>query len=173
MAGRKGNCSRVKGNEMRFHRAGLILIAAIAGCVVRSAAADEPRWFPVQAAPAGLLRTKDDAAAGNGPAIQMMLQSVAGLAAKAVNEGRADEMVWVATGNADIERWYARILERRPAPAVRGELTPWELVDRYCKSGMIKGYILYRLDRSRGEINDRRRGMDVSVNVRSEEHTSE
>src|SRR5262249_41027426 len=33
------------------------------------------------------------------------------------------------------------------------------------KSGVVKGYILYSLDRSRGPINDRRRGMDLSVNV--------
>ncbi len=33
------------------------------------------------------------------PALRMMLQSIAGLAAQAVNEGRGDEMVWVDEGN--------------------------------------------------------------------------
>ena len=29
-------------------------------------------------------------------------------AARAVNDGRCDELVWVGTGVADVERWYAR-----------------------------------------------------------------
>src|SRR5262245_61053908 len=105
---------------MSSERVALVVIATI-GYLAQSVGADEPRWVPVQAAPRGLLRTRDDPSQPTGPAIEMMFQSVAGLAAKATNEGRADEMVWVATGNGDIERWYAQLVERRPAPALRGE----------------------------------------------------
>src|SRR5262245_32654467 len=126
----------------------------------------EGRWFPRQVAPAALVRaTNDERLAGPRLATEMMVQSVAGLAALAVNEGRCDEMVWVATGNADLERWYAGLLARRPPPEVRGALAPWDLVERYRRLGVVKGYILYRLDGSPGELNEHRRGMDLSVNV--------
>jgi hypothetical protein len=38
-------------------------------------------------------------------------------------------------------------------------------VDRYRDAGVIKGYILYRSDRSEGALNAHRPGMDRSVNV--------
>ena len=95
----------------------------------------------------------------------MMVQSVAGLAAKAVNEGRGDEMAWVDNGNPDLEDWLSRLFAARPVLQRSGPFGPWELVDRYAKNGIIKGYILYRLDRSQGEINAYRAGMDCSVNV--------
>jgi hypothetical protein len=97
--------------------------------------------------------------------LQMMVQSAAGLAAKAVNEARGDEMVWVDNGNPDLEDWLGRLLAVRPALQRSGTFGPWELVDRYAKKGIIKGYILYRLDRSQGEVNVYRAGMDCSVNV--------
>ena len=126
------------------------------------------RWWPVQARPAGLVRTGHPRPFPEPqPAYQMLAQSVAGLAAKAVNERRGDEMVWVGTGNPDVEAWYAAIIAR-PAPAgpvVRGAFDPWELVDRFAKRGIIKGYILYRADRSAGALNGHRPGIDLSVNV--------
>src|SRR5262249_10720396 len=72
---------------------------------------------------------------------------------------------WVGTGNASIERWYARMLDRQPRLETRGVFAPWDLVDRYHRRGIIKGYILFRLDRSSGDINAHRAGMDCSVNV--------
>lgn len=147
--------------------AGPALALAAFVTLAAPAGADGPRWFPRQAAPRALVRAAPD---GPSPearrlATQMMVQSVAGLAAQAVNEGRGDEMVWVVTGNADVERWYARLLAARPSPAVRGTFAPWDLVDRFRRRGVIKGYILYRLDASRGGLNEHRPGMDLSVNV--------
>lgn len=94
-----------------------------------------------------------------------LIQSVAGLAAKSVNEGRGDEMVWVAGGNVDAEDWLARKLKRHPQLEIRGALDPWTLVDRYAKRGILSGYILYRADTSKGSLNEHRPGMDCSVNV--------
>jgi GxGYxYP putative glycoside hydrolase C-terminal domain/GxGYxY sequence motif in domain of unknown function N-terminal len=129
-------------------------------------ALERSRWFPEQAAPKALVRTIEE---NRFPeprlANRMMVQSLAGLAAKAVNAGRGDELVWVGTDDADIEGWYKRLLERRTPPETRGVFAPWELVDRYREKGIIQGYILYRADRSRGEINGHRKGMDCSVNV--------
>jgi hypothetical protein len=143
-----------------------LLIPLVLACLTARAEADEVRSFPTQVAPKGLVRaTQDTESPDSGLAIQMMVQSVAGLAAKSVNEGRGDEMVWVATGNADMERWYARLQERRPPLEFRGVLGPWDLVERYRRLGIIKGYVLYRLDGSRGELNEHRPAMDLSVNV--------
>lgn len=96
---------------------------------------------------------------------EMLVQSVAGLAAKAVNDGRADEMVWIETDNPDEEDWCVRLLKRHPELQIRGSLDPWFLVDRYAKQGLIQGYILYRMDRSTGQINEHRPEMNCSVNV--------
>src|SRR6185503_14915207 len=127
------------------------MIPLVLLCLSASARAEEARWFPTQVAPRALVRTvRDDQFPEPAAATSMMVQSIAGLAAKAVNGGTCDEMVWVGAGNADVERWYAGLLERRPAPELRGTFPPWELVDRYRKLGVIKGYILYRFDASRG-----------------------
>lgn len=142
----------------------LILILLAISC---PAAADENRWWPVQAMPRAIVRTKSQ----DGPpslraSCEMMAQSVAGLAAKAVNEGRAEEMVWISIeDNVDVEDWYARLLQRHPQLKMRGTFGPWELVDRFVKQGLIKGYILYRSDTSKGETSQHRPGMDCSVNV--------
>jgi len=119
----------------------------------------ESGWWPTQAMPKALVR------AINQNGFEMMVQSVAGLAAKAVNEGRGDEMVWVGTDSVDVEDWLARKLKRHPQVEMRGAFDPWALVERYAKRGIIKGYILFRADTSKGAINEHRRGMDCSVNV--------
>jgi len=124
-------------------------------------------WWPAQAMPKALVRTVNQSQFPLPRAsCEMMVQSVAGLAAKAVNEGRVDEMVWVGIDdNVDVEDWFARLLQRHPQLEMRGIFGPWDLVDRYAKQGLIKGYILYRSDSSKGENNEHRPGMDCSVNV--------
>ena len=126
--------------------------------------ADENRWWPVQAMPKGLVRLQKDLPAP-AESCAMMAQSMAGLAAQAVNEGRGDEMVWVGTDNIDIEDWLACLLKRQPQLEQRGTFALCDLVDRYAKQGIIKGYILYHADHSPGELNQHRPGMDCSVNV--------
>jgi hypothetical protein len=140
----------------------LLVLGILAACACPAALGDEARWWPKQAVPRGLVRTRDRHLA---PPVQMLVQSVAGLAAKAVNEGRGDEMVWVSSDNADVEGWYERRMRRPGAPEARGEFGPWELVERYARQGTVKGYVLYALDTSKGQVNDHRAGMDLSVNV--------
>jgi hypothetical protein len=149
------------------------LIANISGAADSAAPATiEPRmgresgWWPRQGMPKGLVRTSNPSEfPATRATCDMMVQSIAGLAAKAVNEGRGDEMVWMATDGIDVEDWFARLRKRQPQLEMRGTLDPWALVDRYAKLGIIKGYILYRLDTSNGNLNEHRRGMDCSVNV--------
>ena len=151
---------------MNIRKAGQLAGAAlILSCLPLRAAADESRWWPVQAVPKALVRLQNDRLPEPRAACEMMAQSVAGLAAKAVNEGRADEMVWVGIDNLDVEDWLARLLKRRPQLELRGTVALWDLVDRYAAKGIIKGYILYRWDRSKGDFNEHRPGIDCSVNV--------
>src|SRR6185369_200243 len=144
-----------------------LLLAGLLIAIAARAGQNEDRWWPVQTLPAAVVRTVSQEAGASRIAVQMMMQSVAGLAAKAVNEDRGDEMVWVNTANVDLEDWYARLLATHPNLKQPGIFGSWELVDRYAKRGIIKGYILYRLDQSRGESNTYRPGMDGSVNVAS------
>jgi hypothetical protein len=143
-----------------------LLLAVYSGNIVAPAAGSEDRWWPVQKLPRRIVRaTTAPASPSCQAALQMMVQSVAGLAAKAVNEGRGDEMVWVDSGNPDVEDWLARLLTAHPGLGKLESCGPWELVERYSRKGVIKGYVLYRQDRSPGEINTYRVGMDCSVNV--------
>ena len=134
----------------------------VVGANTNIAASGEARWWPTQALPKSVIRTPNQQEFPTPRlALQMMLQSVAGLAAKAVNEGHNDELIWVDNANADLEDWYVRWLTSHPDVKQAGTLKPWKLVDRYTKRGVIKGYILYRLGHSRGGRSD----MDCSVNV--------
>ena len=135
---------------------------------LRSAMAGEAesRWWPVQALPNALVQTtRQHDFPEPRAALQMMVQSVAGLAAHAVNEGRGDEMVWVSNGDATADKWHTRLVAAHPELAEAGPVAPWDLVKRFTAQGIVKGYILYRADKSRGEVNTYRPGMDCSVNV--------
>jgi len=126
---------------------------------------DEDRWWPVQVGPKELVQLSQDGLPEPRAASEMMAQSIAGLAAKAVNEHRAHELVWIETDNVDIEDWLARRLKHPPQLELGGAFGLWDLVDRYLRTGIIKGYILYRQDRSAGDFNQHRPQMDCSVNV--------
>ncbi len=76
-----------------------------------------------------------------------------------------DELVWIQTTNVDEADWLARLRQRQPQLLLRGTFDLWDLVDRYAKQGVIKGYILYRSDSSQGDNNAHRPSMDCSVNV--------
>ncbi len=150
---------------MNIRRSVFACIALILPLVRVPAAADENRWWPVQAMPKALVRLKSEQFPEPRAASEMVAQSVAGLAAKAVNEGRAEEMVWMGIDNMDVEDWLARRLQRQPRLELRGTVALWDLVERYTSNGIIKGYILYRWDQSKGDFNEHRPGMDCSVNV--------
>jgi len=143
-----------------------LLALALFSALPLFAGQTDDRWWPVQAMPKTVVRTANQQEFPE-PRIplQMMVQSVAGLAAKAVNEGWGDEVVWVNNGAGDLEKWHARLLASHPDLATPGFFGPWELVDRYAQQRIIKGYILYRSDKSKGENNADRPGMNCSVNV--------
>src|SRR5689334_7964426 len=108
----------------RWIGAWLVLLSLI-GLSQDNASAEETRWWPVQALPKTVVRTSNQQEFPDPQlALQMMVQSVAGLAAKAVNEGRNDELVWVDNANIDLEDWYSRWLSAHPEVKPAGTLQP-------------------------------------------------
>src|SRR4051794_22505903 len=111
--------------------------------------AETGRWWPIQISPKAIVIAK----ISPGISYSFTLQSVAGLAAKAVNENRSDELGWIETGNTEIEGWLARLKKRQPQLETRGTFDAWQLIERFARRNVIKGYILYRADDSKGGIN--------------------
>ncbi len=154
-------------------------LTLIAICLVSNTAwAAQPadfRWWPIQQTAKAIVRTdftlmkevlepkshKPTVSLGQE---HMLMESVAGLAAQAVNEGRSDELVWIASSSPDYLLWYESMTNRLQL-ADRGIFQPWELVNRFAKAGVIKGYILYSYDPSPGGATHLRPGSDESVNV--------
>lgn len=96
----------------------------------------------------------------------MLAQSLAGLAAAAVNEGRFSELVWVESDNPSVSRWGACFLAAHPEVRDRGEVDLWSLAATLQREKIVDGYILYRADVSTEQAGRKYRpGMDLSVNV--------
>lgn len=144
----------------------LTLAAGWVMTLYASANAADDGWWPKQKLPKAVIRTPEP---GDLPqphdAHHFLLQSVAGLAAQGVNDEKVDQLVWVATGSAEIENWYGATLKLHPEVAVNPTVPIWDLIEQYKRLGVIKGYILYKMDVSVGELNDHRKGIDNSVNV--------
>jgi hypothetical protein len=98
-------------------------------------------WWPEQKAPARVVKCQRPA----GLEMQMLAQSVAGLAARAVNDGQSDEMVWIENTSSQYAEWYAACI-RRIAARETGTESVWELAERYRDRGIVKGFVLYSKD---------------------------
>lgn len=94
----------------------------------------------------------------------VVLQTLAGLVARhALREG-SREMVWVPPPQQAYQRWLKMLLAHIRA-RLDSEHSIWDLVERYRAQHIVKGYVLYRLERSPrppGEITPE---MDTSLNV--------
>jgi hypothetical protein len=85
------------------------LLVPLLAHMVMAEVVDENRWWPTQKPPRTVIRATIavrieptnsppyyHSGIDNGP-VHMLVESLAGLAAKAVNEGRSEEMVWINT----------------------------------------------------------------------------
>lgn len=94
----------------------------------------------------------------------MLLESLSGLCGQAVNEGVFNEMVWIDFPNASYQEIRQNSLNSlqitRPV-----RMNVWELLAYLKKKKIIKGYILYRADKSIGESYSQRQSIDYSSNV--------
>lgn len=87
-------------------------------------------------------------AQGNNLAEAMLLESLSGLSAQAVNEGYFDEMVWIDVKNDDYKKIYEQTIKALKITEIR-EMNIWSLVDYLRMKKVIKGFILYKLDKPR------------------------
>jgi len=142
----------------------------------------ESRWWPEQKAPRGVVKSLphnrfEPSDSPNGKTNRgeyganfMMIQSLAGLAARAVNEDKCDEMIWVEVGhpflplNPDYQLYYNRA-KKRLGFEERGTFGSWDLVKRFFERGVARSYVLYSYDYSEGDPYVERVNADRTVNA--------
>lgn len=126
----------------------------------QAAAAVPPRWWPRYVRPKSVLLVVRPQSQEE----YMTLMTLAGLVARAAQQGRTDQMIWVkqTTPNA-YDLWLPAMLKQTGATQ-RGPFTVRELLQRFAKAGIVKGYLLYHPDTSK---RDAHQGIpnDTSVNV--------
>lgn len=121
--------------------------------------ADRHGW-PEQKVPQKLIVCKPCASIQE----NMLAESLSGLAAQAVNEGRYKTMVWMTTNNPQ----YRSILENTIDVLHINEveiMDVWTLAKHLKKDGVVKGYILYNQDAPRENPYASNPGTDYSVNT--------
>jgi len=92
----------------------------------------------------------------------MVLESAAGLAARATLAGRCRTLVWEQLGNDGYERWYAAYCRDHRPERIAVSLD--EVVARLRDLRIVRGYALYRADRSDRGLHEAG-PMDVGANV--------
>lgn len=100
----------------------------------------------------------------NGTSEAMLLQSLSGLAAQAVNEGRFDTMIWMNTDNAS----YAGLYDASVQALKITEVSPmnlWDVVRYLKRKGVVRGYVLYKADKPRENNYASYADTDYSANV--------
>jgi hypothetical protein len=90
-------------------------------------------------------------------------QTLAGLVARKARLKGAGELLWLPTDHPAYQRSYRRMLEVTGARE-EGPRKLWDLVARYQAQGLVKGYLLYRADRSTRGLH-LSGPLDASVNV--------
>lgn len=94
----------------------------------------------------------------------MLLESLSGLAAQAVNRGVFDEMVWIETNTPSYQEIFKSSLKELNIKQLT-YMNVWELLNYFKKKKIVNGYIAYQADKSTGELYSRRREMNNSSNV--------
>ncbi len=137
----------------------LLLYLALGSGVATLAEGAPHRYWPRFPRPTVILtvrevRTPDEA---------FVLQSAAGLAAKAALEGRNREMVWYPIGHPAYERWHADLMRQvKPREVVLDDV--WGIVERLRKRGIVRGYVLFKKDAHDRALHERG-DYDPSANV--------
>src|SRR5690606_1124980 len=103
--------------------------------------------WPVQQTPQKIIKCTP----GTSRAETMLIESLSGLAAQAVNDGKSDEMVWIDVPLEAYRHLYQQTVASLQ-PASVETMEPWALVRHLKKQGIVKGYILYKLDKPRKEL---------------------
>lgn len=131
----------------------MILVWVLGGSAMAAAAqniADSAYGWPAQSAPATIVHCRIQKASDLKE--MNLAQSVAGLAAQALNEGKTKEGVWIAVSNPNYAIYYRSLVKRIHAKET-GSLTAWQLVDKFRHKGIINGFILYDHKRQDNSVN--------------------
>lgn len=95
----------------------------------------------------------------------MLLESLSGLAAQAVNEGKFGEMVWIDMSNNDsYNQLYKGLVQKFGSP-IHEFKSVWDLLDYLVKKEVVKGYILYKADKPRNDSYASYPDINYSCNV--------
>ena len=118
-------------------------------------------WWPEQKVPKKVITCQ--VASDNYPE-RMLAESLAGIAAKAVNEGKNDELIWISVSTPAIDEWYKRTLGRLGISANQS-MDVWNLLKYLAGKGLVKGYVVYDYDNGAGAMYTNRSDMDISANI--------
>lgn len=94
---------------------------------------------------------------------RMLVSSLSGLAAQSVADGKSDEMVWAEVPVQSYKTLFDSAMSAL-SPEIR-YTDAWSLLKDYKASGIVKGYVLYKEDRSEGRVFSKRSDADLSANV--------
>lgn len=109
--------------------------------LLHAASYDGRHGWPAQKAPSQLIVCSP----GVNAAEAMLLESLSGLAAKAVNEKRFDTMVWTEVDNVSYRKLYTSSVKALHLTDRVFRMDVWQLLDYLKKKKIVKGYILYHL----------------------------
>ncbi|MFV0416853.1 MAG: hypothetical protein ACK5NG_10870 [Chthoniobacterales bacterium] len=141
--------SKIKTSLLFFSLFGFWIIALLP-------ASAQERWWPHQAAGRELVvidshslkrpEAEKKPEREHGPPLLMLAESLSGLAARAVNEGRGDQLLWIAPGEEEpYNEWRQRLIRRTGMQEVQTN-DIWQLVKNFQEKDIVKGYVLFRAE---------------------------
>ena len=94
----------------------------------------------------------------------MLLESLSGLSAQAVNEGTFDEMIWINVNSNSYKKIYDQTLVALNIQRVKN-MDIWPLIKYLKDKKVIKGFVLYKSDKKRKKSYASYEDTDYSSNV--------
>lgn len=126
----------LKMNKTKTYQTHLIVILLIFPTLVFPAV--KTNWWPEQKLPTQLVRIKP-----TNLKERNLVQSLSGLAAKGVNAGTNNELIWTYVTSTASNYFLSKWLQRTGVTD-RGELSLWTVVQEYKTKNIVQGYVLYK-----------------------------
>ena len=96
---------------------------------------------------------------------RMLVASLSGLATQAVAAKKFNEMIWEEHSPSGFYSELQNDVVNAIQPQSIRHTECWQLLSDYKRAGIVKGYILYSFDKSKGRLYSRRENMNLSANV--------
>lgn len=133
-----------------------LALAAALFLFTHNAFTDDDDWWPTQAAPAEVVSVPQP----SDPAERILLEGLAGLWARAVNEGRGDALLWIDRP-VHYRDWKEETLLRLDA-STRGQRDVWRVFSETIQAGYLNGFVVYHLGPPSPSEDD---SIDHSLNI--------